>query len=60
LRQLLASVLLVLNSWLSTQMSNDDFQDAATFLRNRMSPQQTNALEGEEDGTTAACSAAHL
>jgi hypothetical protein len=31
-------------------MSNDDFQDAATFLRNRMSPQQTNALEDEEDG----------
>jgi hypothetical protein len=41
-------------------MSNDDFRHAATFLRDRMIPQQTNALEGEEDGTTAACSAAHL
>jgi hypothetical protein len=41
-------------------MSNDDFQHAATFLRDRMSPQQTNALEGEEDGATAASSAALL
>jgi hypothetical protein len=57
---LLASVLLVLNSRLSTQMSDDDVQHAATFLRDRMSPQQTNALEGEQDGTTAASSAAHF
>jgi hypothetical protein len=41
-------------------MSNDDFQHAATFLLDRMSSQQTNAPEREEDGTTAACSAAYL
>jgi hypothetical protein len=27
------------------------FRHVATFLRDRMSPQQTNALEGEEDGS---------
>jgi hypothetical protein len=41
-------------------MSDDDVQHAATFLRDRMSPQQANALEGEQDGTTAASSAAHF
>jgi hypothetical protein len=60
LRQLLASVLLVLNSRLNTKSAMTIFGILRPFLRDRTSPQQTNALEGEQDGTTAASSAAHF
>ena len=35
-------------------MINDDYRDTATCLRDRTSPEQMEALAGEEDGTTAA------